>query len=85
EKEHKKIGKLFAESGLDEVLIFLDSSKEKDHLFGEYSNFVYFYNKDAVIDYISKTAKKGDSILVKASNSSKLWEVIEGFEKLLKE
>ncbi|MDR2799133.1 MAG: UDP-N-acetylmuramoyl-tripeptide--D-alanyl-D-alanine ligase, partial [Bifidobacteriaceae bacterium] len=73
EKEHKKIGELFANSFIEKVLIY---SSDDRHYFGENEKFIYFDNKDSIKDYISKTAQNGDSILVKASNSSKLWEII---------
>ncbi|MDR3128179.1 MAG: UDP-N-acetylmuramoyl-tripeptide--D-alanyl-D-alanine ligase [Bifidobacteriaceae bacterium] len=70
---HKQIGLAFNNSLVSQVLIFGEIN-----LYGSYNKFLYFSNKIDIIQYIKNNAKKGDNILVKASNYSKLWEVIEG-------
>ncbi|MDR3152109.1 MAG: UDP-N-acetylmuramoyl-tripeptide--D-alanyl-D-alanine ligase [Bifidobacteriaceae bacterium] len=70
---HLEIGQAFQNSDIRRVLVLGEKN-----LYGVSDKFIYFPRKAEIINYIKKNAKKGDILLVKASNYSKLWEVIEG-------
>ncbi|MDR3116222.1 MAG: UDP-N-acetylmuramoyl-tripeptide--D-alanyl-D-alanine ligase [Bifidobacteriaceae bacterium] len=71
--EHLEVGKAFQNSAVEKILVFGEKK-----LYGTSDKFLYFSSKLQIADYIKKNAKKGDILLVKASNYSKLWEIVEG-------
>ncbi|MCF0229877.1 MAG: UDP-N-acetylmuramoyl-tripeptide--D-alanyl-D-alanine ligase [Parasporobacterium sp.] len=84
DKLHFRTGKYAAESGVD-MIICVGSSSEKTYLGAKIikdDNVELFDSTKSCIAALPKLLKKGDSILVKASNAMKFPEIVEAVKKM---
>lgn len=85
EELHRNIGRQIDPDNLDYLLLFGPLSKyiydEAVKIMGENKVF-YFDNKDKLVDKAKYIIKRGDIVLVKASRSMHLEEIIESLSKL---
>lgn len=83
---HEKVGKEVVKNNID---ILICSGENAKYIINKAiesgmnkSNAIYFENRDDIEKFIKMNWKKGDSILFKASNGMKFFEIVE---KLLKD
>ena len=81
EELHRKVGEEVAKNNIDLLFTIGENSKyiaeeaEKNGIKKE--NIIKFSNKQELLENIKNIMKKGDSILFKASNGMKLFEIVE--------
>ncbi|MEG1896452.1 MAG: cyanophycin synthetase, partial [Oscillospiraceae bacterium] len=75
EKMHTEVGVYAKNMGVDLLLCTGEQAKFICDGFGE--NALFFNSKSQVAQYIKDNAKKGDTIIFKASNGMKFWEIIQ--------
>lgn len=83
---HKKVGKEVAENNIDILICsgenakyIVEEAKENDI---EEKNIYYFKDKSQIEEFIRQNWKRGDSILFKASNGMKFFEIAENLLKI---
>ena len=83
---HKKVGKEVAENNIDILICFGENAKyiveEAKENGIEEKNIYYFKDKSQIKEFIKQNWKKGDSILFKASNGMKFFEIVENLLKI---
>ena len=81
EELHRKVGEEVAKNKIDLLFAIGENSKaiaeEAENKGMKKDKIKYFNNKQELLDIIINTMKKGDSILFKASNGMKLFEIVE--------
>ncbi|RKY89122.1 UDP-N-acetylmuramoyl-tripeptide--D-alanyl-D-alanine ligase [candidate division KSB1 bacterium] len=85
EQEHKKIGKLICEKGIDYVFTygnFAELITEECKKCG-ITNSQHFTDKFEIINSLKKLLKEGDLILVKGSRGMKMEDIVNGLKKLI--
>ena len=80
---HKEIGIEIKNSDIDVVITVGEETKVINDIIDNKNNAHFDNNKDA-IDYLKNIIKKGDVILVKASNGMNFKEIIENLKIILK-
>lgn len=85
EQLHRKVGKEVAKNRIDLLFVIGNDSKyiaEEAEKEGMYKgNIVCFSERDALIENLKNIMEKGDTILFKASNGMKLFEIIQEIVK----
>ena len=85
EKLHRDVGKEIYKNNIDKLFLvgeyakFIGKEAEKNGFKKE--NIFYFENKENLINSLKKNIQEGDTILIKASNGMKLFEVAEKLKK----
>lgn len=79
EELHKKVGKEVANKNIDVLICSGDNSK---HIINEAKNNAkiktsYFNNNGEIVDNLRQILRKGDVVLVKASNGMKFFEICQ--------
>ena len=81
EELHRKVGIQIAKNKVDILFVIGENSKfvadEAKKQGMDKQNIYYFNNKQELLDKINNTMQEGDSILFKASNGMKLFEIVE--------
>lgn len=82
EQQHFELGKLVAESMID-IVIYKGYYKNffKEGLKGSKIQYIPVENNKEIEQYLLSIVKKGDGILIKASNGTRLQEVVEQLER----
>jgi len=84
DKMHFRVGKYAGKAGVD-VIMCVGTKCEKTYMAARMSTdhqVELFQNKDECIDALPGLLKKGDSILVKASNSMKFSDIVDAIRQL---
>ena len=84
---HKQVGEEVYKNNIDELIVvgtqakfIADEAVKKG--FKE-NNTKHFYNNDEVLNYLKSIIKGGDTVLFKASNAVKLFNVAENLKQYL--
>ena len=81
EELHRKVGVEIAKNKLDLLFAIGENSKyiaeEAENNGMKKENIFYFTDKEELLEKIKNTMEKGDSILFKASNGMKLFDIVE--------
>lgn len=81
EELHRKVGVEIAKNKLDLLFAIGENSKyiaeEAESNGMKKENIFYFTDKEELLEKIKNTMEKGDSILFKASNGMKLFDIVE--------
>ena len=78
---HEKVGKAVVDSKIDILICTGDNAKyivqEAKRQGMNENNIFYFESKEDIIENISKMWKKGDIILLKASNGMRFFDIVD--------
>ena len=81
EELHRNVGKEVAKNKIDLLFTIGEDakyiSKEAENGGLEKKKIIHFNNREELIEKIKNTMEKGDSILFKASNGMKLFEIVQ--------
>ena len=81
EELHRNVGKVVAKNRIDLLFTIGEDakyiSKEAENGGLEKKKIIHFNNREELIEKIKNTMEKGDSILFKASNGIKLFEIVQ--------
>lgn len=80
ENLHKEIG-VFALDYLDKLICYGEKSKPLYEAFNKVKEAKYCSSKKDIVDTLKLMAQPGDVVLIKGSNSNKLWEVVDLLRK----
>ena len=87
EKLHRDVGTEIYKNNIDKLYLIGDLSKfiglEAENKGFNKENIFYFNTKEDLIKKLEKNIREGDTILIKASNGMKLFEVAEKLTKIL--
>ena len=81
EELHRKVGEEVANNKIDLLFTIGNHAKfiakEAESMGMKKENIYYFHQKQGLVEALKNTMEKGDSILFKASNGMKLFEIVQ--------